>query len=108
MADNHLRTNSQRVKTAILKGMQELFSSPGMMTILVIVLIGEALSLLLLFLNIHIFRSQSEKYRLLLSDLGDQSTWGRPGRILIPLYILITLGTTVTTTLMFIFQPHLL
>ncbi|MDO8648870.1 MAG: hypothetical protein Q7R81_03740 [Candidatus Peregrinibacteria bacterium] len=88
--------------------MQELFSSPGMITVLVIVLIVEALSLLLLFLNIQIFRSQSEKYRLLLSNLGDQSAWGRPGRILIPLYVLMTLGATAVTTIIFIFQPHLL
>lgn len=91
-----------------MKGMQELFSSPEMTTVLVIILIAEALSLLLLFFNIQIFRSQSEKYRLLLSSLGDESGWGRPGRILVPLYILFTLGATVLITIIFIFQPHVL
>ncbi len=88
--------------------MQELFSSPEMMTAFLIVLIAEALSLLLLFVNMQVFRSQSEKYRLLLSNLGDQSAWGKPGRILIPLYILLTLGVTTVTTVIFLFQPHLL
>lgn len=88
--------------------MQELLNAPGMIAALVVVLVVEALSLLLLFINIQIFRSQSEKYRLLLANLGDQSAWGRPGRILIPLYILLTLVATVATTLTFLFQPHLL
>ena len=95
-------------KTAILKGMQELLSSPGMITALVLVLIAEALSLLFLFLTIRIFRSQAEKYRLLLTHLGDQSMWGSPGRILIPLYVVLTLSATVITTMIFLFQPHLL
>ncbi len=92
----------------MLEGMQEFFRSPGILIILVIVLIVQALSLLLLFLNIQIFRSQSEKYHLLLANLGNQSAWGRPGRILLPLYFLFTLGVTVVTTVLFLFQPHLL
>ena len=88
--------------------MQEIFASTGMMTVLVIVLMLEALSLLFLFLIVQIFRSQSEKYRLLLTNLGDQSAWGRPGRILIPVYVVLTLAATVVTTMIFIFQPHLL
>ena len=88
--------------------MQELLNSPGMMAALVLVLIAEALSLLFLFLIIRIFRSQAEKYRLLLTNLGDQSAWGNPGRILIPLYIVLTLGATLITTLIFLSQPHLL
>lgn len=79
-----------------------------MVTVFVIVLVIEALSLLMLFINIQIFRGQSEKYRLLLANLGDQSAWGRPGRILIPLYVCLTLGATLVTTLIFILQPHLL
>lgn len=88
--------------------MLELFGSTGAIAVLAVVLSLEALSLLILFINIRIFRGQSEKYSLLLSNLGDQSAWGRPGRILIPLYVLLVLAATVATTLIFIFQPHLL
>ena len=79
-----------------------------MITVLVIVLVIEALSLLMLFLNIQLFRTQSEKYRMLLSGLGNESTWGKPGRIIIPLYVLTTLFAALITGLVFVFQPHLL
>lgn len=79
-----------------------------MLSALAAVLIIEALSLLMLFLNFQIFKSQTEKYRLLLSSMGGLDTWGKPGRILLPLYIVLVLGTTVVTTSIFIFQPHLL
>lgn len=88
--------------------MQELLGSPAMITVLVIILVMEALSLFLLLINIKIFRSQSKKYRLLLANLGSQSALGKPGHILIPLYIVSTLGVTAVTTMIFIFQPHLL
>lgn len=88
--------------------MTDLFASPGMTASTIVILIIEGLSLLMLFLNIQIFRSQSEKYRLLLANLGNQSAWGWPGKILIPLYIVLTLGTTAVTILIFIFQPHIL
>ncbi len=88
--------------------MQELLGTPGMIAALIAVLVLQAVSLLVLFINIEIFRSQSEKYRLLLSNLGDQSAWGRPGRVLIPLYIILVLCATVVTTLIFLFQPHVL
>lgn len=88
--------------------MDSLFSSPGMLTSLGVVFLIEVLSLLLLFVNVRIFRSQSNKYRLLLSGMGNQSAFGSPGRMLIPLYIALALGATIVTTLIFITQPHLL
>lgn len=84
----------------------EVFSSPGMMAALVIVLIVEMLSLLMLFLSVQVFRSQAEKYRLLLEGLEGRNGWGTPGRILLPLYILAILGSTIITMLIFIYQPH--
>lgn len=79
-----------------------------MITAVVILLVVEALSLLLLFINIQIFRSQSEKYSLLLADLGNQGAWGKPGRLIIPFYVACTLIAAAMTTVIFIFQPHLL
>lgn len=86
--------------------MRELLDSPGMVAALVAVLIAQALSLLLLFVNVQIFRSQSGKYRLLLANLGDEASWGAPGRIILPAYVLLTLAVTVGTTAVFVFQPH--
>ncbi len=88
--------------------MQDVLGSPGMIASFAAVLALEALSLLLLLLNIQIFRSQSEKYRLLLADLGDQSAWGRPGRILMPLYVVLTIVVTAVSATVFAFQPHFL
>ena len=92
----------------MLEGMQELFSSPGMITVLVIVLIVEALSLLLLLVILQVFRTQAGKYRMLLTNMGNQEAWGRPGKYIIPFYVATTLGFTAATTAIFIFQPHLL
>jgi hypothetical protein len=88
--------------------MQELFSTPEAITAFVVILTMQSFSLLLLFLNIQIFRSQTEKYRLLLANFGNQSAWGTPGRFLVPIYIVITLSVTVASSLIFLFQPHLL
>jgi hypothetical protein len=88
--------------------MQALLGTPGMIATLAIVLGIEAFSLLFLFLAIRIFRGQAEKYRLLLSRLGEQDVGSRPGRILIPLYVLVTVCATALTTMIFLFQPHLL
>lgn len=79
-----------------------------MMAALAVVLVLEALSLLLLLLNIQIFRSQNEKYRLFMARLGDQGAWGRPGRVLVPLYVCMTFAAVAVTTALFLFQPHLL
>lgn len=90
----------------MMGSMADLFSSPGMIAALVIVLVLEVLSLLTLFLCVQVFRSQSEKYRLLLEGLEGRNGWGTPGRILLPLYILTILGSTVVTILIFMYQPH--
>lgn len=92
----------------IVKGMAEILASPGMIAALVFVLVVQVLSLLMLFLNVQVFRSQAEKYRMLLDHLEAGDAWGRPGRVLLPLYVVAVLGATVVTTLIFIFQPHIL
>lgn len=84
------------------------FSSPSMMTALVIILVIEVLSLLFMVMILQIYRSQSQKYRQLLSGMGGQDLWGAPGRVLIPLYTVLTVIATVVTVLLFLYQPHIL
>ncbi len=84
------------------------FSSPGMTLSFGILLLIEVLSLLFMFLIIRIYRSQSQKYWQLLSGMGGQHLWGRPGKVLIPLYIVLILGATVVSVLIFLYQPHVL
>lgn len=79
-----------------------------MTTMFVVILVIEAISLLILFLNVQIFRSQSGKYQALLIEMGDESGWGTPGRFIVPLYVLTVVGSVIVTTLVFVFQPHIL
>lgn len=88
--------------------MQTVFATPGMMSALGTILVLNALSLLLMLLNIQIFRSQNEKYRLFLVRLGGQAAWGRPGRWIVPAYVLTACGSVAVTTALFLFQPHIL
>lgn len=88
--------------------MQELVSTPGMMTVFITVLVLNALSLLWLATTIQLFRGQKQKYLTLLGHLGNEIAWGNSGRILLPLYVLLTVGATITILVIFMFQPHLL
>ncbi len=88
--------------------MPETLTTPGMMAMLSVVLVIQALSLLILFINIQLFRSQSEKYSALFSSLDNEGAWGKPGRFTLLVYIICTLAFTAITTIIFISQPHLL
>ena len=88
--------------------MMTLLSSPGMLAALAFVLLMQTASLLLLLVNVQLFGRQSEKYQKLLMDLGDAAAWKKPGRFLLPLYFLLTVGISVVTTILFIWQPHVL
>lgn len=86
--------------------MTELFATGNATLILVIII--DVLSLLFMALIITIFRTQSEKYRLLLTRLGDTEVRGVPGRFLIPVYCLSILIGTIISLYIIIAQPHLL
>ena len=88
--------------------MSEMLSTPGMMAMLTTVLIIQSFSLLLLFINIQLFRSQSEKYRTFFFNLDNEGVWGKPGKLPLFLYIICVLAFTAITTSIFIFQPHIL
>ena len=88
--------------------MSEMLSTPGMMAMVSAVLIVQSLSLLILFINIQLFRSQSEKYRTFFFNLDNEGVWGKPGRIPLFLYVIFVLTFTAITTIIFIFQPHIL
>ncbi|OGJ56425.1 hypothetical protein A3D88_03530 [Candidatus Peribacteria bacterium RIFCSPHIGHO2_02_FULL_52_16] len=88
--------------------MDSLLSSPGMLAALALVLLMQAASLLLLLVNRQLFRAQSGRYKKLLADLGDVTAWKNPGRILFPVYFLLTVSITIATTTLFVWQPHIL
>jgi len=88
--------------------LMELLDSPLMIMTFVIVLLIEASSLLVLLLLVQIFRTKSAKYRALCRDLGGHDVlWGRPGRILVPLYSLFTVLAAILSVAFFILHPHL-
>ncbi|MEK7591390.1 MAG: hypothetical protein AAB489_04250 [Patescibacteria group bacterium] len=84
----------------------ESFYTPEMIAALAFILIVQSLSLLLLLVNFRIFRSQARKYHALLSRFGDETGWGSPGRILMPVYIVLTMVLSVSVVVLFIWQPH--
>ena len=79
-----------------------------MMATTAVVLILCAASLILMGVNVQVFRSQTRRYRLLFEHLENEEAWGRSGRILMPLYILSTIVITGISLYLFIAQPHLL
>lgn len=87
--------------------MEALFASPGMIATMTFILVIQAISILLMILNMHVFRSQSTKYRLLFRNLENEAAWHNPGRFLLPLYALATLSSSGVMIWLFVFQPHL-
>lgn len=83
-------------------------SSPEMIAMLLSIILFQAASVLLMMLNIHLFRRQRRKYLQFVQDLGDATALGTPGKALIPLYATVTVVTSIATLYLFAFQPHLL
>jgi hypothetical protein len=88
--------------------MEALFGSPGMIATAAFVFVVQGLSLLLLILNVRLFRMQKAKYEVLLAKLGDENALGNPGRLIVPAYVLCTLAASAVIVALFVFQPHLL
>lgn len=84
----------------------DFFSSPGMLTALVIVTVVEILSVGLMILNAHVFREQAGKYKRFLAELGGEEEWGKPGSVLLPLYSVVTVVVTLITLIVFFFQSY--
>ncbi len=80
----------------------------GSLTMIGIVVTLEVLSFLFLLIIVKIFRSQSEKYQLLIGSFDRSLAQNAPGRILVPLYYACTIVSSVVIVLITIFQPHLL
>lgn len=88
--------------------MGHVLSSPGMIAVAVTVCVVQVLSLVLLWLNMHLFRQQAQKYQSLLRTLGNETAWENSGRMVVLAYFLVTLVVTAVITYLLIFQPHLL
>lgn len=93
---------------AILSFVDGLLSSTGMIITFGFVVIVHVLSLIVLFTNVHLFKVQRGKYRVLLQHLGNVDAFGSSGRFLIPIYVATTIIITAITIYIFVFQPHLL
>lgn len=85
-----------------------MFSSPGIIATAAFVFFMQGLSLLLLILNVRLFRIQRAKYELLLGELGDEKALGNPGRLIVPAYAATTLVAAAVIVALFLFQPHVI
>lgn len=79
-----------------------------MLIVLIIIVIAQILSLLGLWINIKVFRAHAQKLEDLFDGFESKASWEKPGRILIPLYVTVTMLAAIITTAIFIFQPHIL
>lgn len=89
-------------------GNMALFSTVGQATTSALVFAVTAASLALAVVNVLVFRTQARKYRELLRGFGDENAEGRPGRILIPLYVASTLVAAFVTVWLYVADPHVL
>lgn len=88
--------------------MTALLSSPGMIVAFAIVLLLNVASLLALGVVLQLYRRQSGKYRALCAQLGNATAWGRPGAVLLPIYVVTTVIVASLSLYLFIWQPHIL
>lgn len=88
--------------------MDNLIASVGSNALLGTVVVSELLSLLTMLIVLYFYRVQIKKYRALLVRLGNESGFLKVGRVLLPLYVFLTVILTIVTILLYLFQPHLL
>ncbi len=79
-----------------------------MIVIFTLLLILQALSLMLMIIITRVYHNRIGKFSALLRVLGDATAIKTTGRLLIPLYILMTLCISMITIGLFVWQPHLL
>jgi len=94
----------------MLLSISELFSSPGMTTVTVAALIIEILSLGYFGVTLAEFFLLRRKHRAFHAAMG-ASHPGHPEKasyVILWIYVFSTVLFTVVTSLLFIFQPHIL
>jgi len=90
---------------------QALFSTMGMTSVFVFMVIIQLLSLGFLLLVSYEFRRTMRKHNAFLRviDIDDKHDEAEhTSHIIFWIYLLSTLAATVVTTLLFVYQPHLL
>ncbi len=90
---------------------QALFSTVGMTSVFVLVVVIQLLSLGFLLIASYEFRRTMRKHTAFLSVIDtdnrhDESE--RASHVIFWIYLLSTLAVTVATSVLFIYQPHLL
>ncbi len=90
---------------------QALFSSMGMTSVFVVMVVIQLLSLGFLLLTSYEFRRTMRKHNAFLRaiDIDEKHDEAEhTSHIIFWIYLLSTLVATVVTTLLFVYQPHLL
>ncbi|OGJ56953.1 hypothetical protein A3H22_04460 [Candidatus Peribacteria bacterium RIFCSPLOWO2_12_FULL_55_15] len=90
---------------------QAFFSTPGMVSVFVVVMLAELLSLGFLWLASYEFRQMMHRHALFFRAIGGNGQHERVERtshIIFWIYVIFTLITTALTTFFFVFQLHIL
>ncbi len=90
---------------------QALFSTAGMTSVFVIMVVVQLLSLGFLLIVSYEFRRTMRKHNAFLSviDTDDRHDEAEhTSHVIFWIYLLSTLVATIVTTLLFVYQPHLL
>jgi len=89
---------------------QLLFSTPGMVSVFIVVVILEILSVAFLGVAVLEFRAIRHRHVKFFHAFegGTDADTERTARTILWVYILMTIIVTIVTVLIFVFQPHLL
>lgn len=90
---------------------QALLSTMGMTSVFVLVVVIQLVSLGFLLIASYEFRRTMRKHNAFLSVIDTDNRHDeaeRGSHVIFWIYLLSTLAITVVTTLLFVFQPHLL
>jgi len=90
---------------------QALLSTPGMVTMLIVVGIAELFSLGFLWLAAYEYKQLRHRHTTFFRAISGNTLHEkseRTSRVIFFFYVISTVVITVATTLLFIFQPHLI
>ncbi len=90
---------------------QVLFSTPGMLSVFVIVIVMEILSLGYLGITIVEFMMLRRRHASFFQSIGSDGNGAHVERaptVILWIYIAVSLIVTIVTIVLFLFQPHLI
>lgn len=90
---------------------QALLSTPGMVTVLVVVILAEILSLAFLWLTSYEYKQLRRRHATFFRAIGGNDIHAkkeRTSRIIFIVYVVSSIVITGITLALFLFQPHLI